>query len=401
MATALSFLSGRQITDANGTPQENARLYHYRATTTTALTVWTNSGATVAHAQPVECDAGGFVPLIYIDDTFNWKVVVTDQNDVTLRTYDNLPATPADDAGTGFAPSLYTWVQVTSAASPVALTSANAGNAYECDTTSGNIEFDLPSAASVGNGKGFVFKKTAAGNSLIIDPSGTQTIDDVSTSLTITGKDVTIGIYSNGAEWYTVISYGVFRVINNLAEETAPDVDADFMVIYDASAANEKKVKLHLAGGTVCAIIEDQKAQNTAGGTFTSGADQVRTLNTTVYNRNSTITALSSNQFTIKGGRWEIEWSAPASSHTASHQTILRNITAGTDVARGTSEWTTSDTARGDVQTRSIGSSVVTLASATTFEIRHRCSVTRATDGFGTQANMGTEIYTRVIVRAA
>jgi hypothetical protein len=207
MSTILSFLSGRQITNNSGVPQAGAKLYHYREGTTTALTVWTDDAATVAHGPPagvVTCDAGGFVPLVYVDDTFDWKVVIKTAADVTLQTYDNLPKAVTAASSAAFAPPLLEWTQVTSAASPVALTVNDAGNAYEADTTGGSIEFDLPDAASVGNGKGFYFKKTATGNSMIIDPSGSQTIDDVSTSLTITSKDTVIGIFSNGAEWYRV-----------------------------------------------------------------------------------------------------------------------------------------------------------------------------------------------------
>lgn len=210
MPTILSFLSGRQITNDSGVPQAGAQLFHYRATTLTALTVWQDSGATVPHAQPVACDAGGYVPLIYVDDTFAWKVIIKSSvatGSVTLKTYDNLQAAEASAAAVGFAPTLLPWNQKTSASSPIALTAADAGNAYEADTTGGSITFNLPGAASVGNGKGFFFKKTAAPNSMIIDPFGSETIDDVSASLSIGGKDTIVGIFSNGAEWYRVDGY--------------------------------------------------------------------------------------------------------------------------------------------------------------------------------------------------
>lgn len=220
MPTILSFLSGRQITNASGVPQSGAKLYHYRAGTTTNLTVWQNADGTGAHAQPVECDAGGFVPLIYVDDTFDWKVLITTAADVTLQTYDELPAAEADASAVGFAPPLLEWTQVTSSASPVALTAGDAGKAYEADTTGGSIEFDLPDAASVGNGRGFVFKKTAAANTLTLDPSGSQTIDD-STSAVIINKDIAYGIFSNGAEWYRTL--GMFGSLINVQAFTGTD----------------------------------------------------------------------------------------------------------------------------------------------------------------------------------
>jgi hypothetical protein len=205
MATILSFLSGRQITNINGAPQAGAKLYHYQAGTTNNLTVYSNQAGTTPHAQPVECDAGGFVPLIYVGSDSDWKVVVENAAGATLQTYDNLPKAVAEVSAANFAPPLLEWTQVTSASSPVALTAADAGKAYEANTTSGDVEFDLPSAASVGNGKGFWFKKTAAPNAMILDPSGSETIDDSSTSLSVTAKDVVIGIFSNGAEYYQIV----------------------------------------------------------------------------------------------------------------------------------------------------------------------------------------------------
>jgi hypothetical protein len=202
MATILSFLSGRQITNNNGAPQAGALVYHYQAGTTNNLTVYSNQAGTTPHAQPVVCDAGGFVPLIYVDDTSDWKIVVQTSGAVTLQTYDNLPKAVAEISAANFAPPLLEWTQVTSAASPVALTAADAGKAYEANTTAGSIEFDLPSAASVGNGKGFWFKKTASANTMTLDPSGSETIDDSATSLAVTQQYQVIFIASNGAEWY-------------------------------------------------------------------------------------------------------------------------------------------------------------------------------------------------------
>jgi hypothetical protein len=241
MATILSFLSGRQITNSNGVPQSGALLYHYQAGTTTNLTVYSNQAGTTPHAQPVVCDSGGFVPLIYIDDASDWKVVIQTALAVTLQTYDNLPAAEVETSTSSFASPLVTWNQVTSSSSPVTLLAANAGNAYEADTTSGSIEFDLPSAASVGNGKGFIFKKTASANSMIIDPSGSETIDDVSTSVTITNKDAVLGIFSNGAEWYrTFDALITVPTIQRFTSGTAQTY---------TPAANIRAIRVRMVGG--------------------------------------------------------------------------------------------------------------------------------------------------------
>lgn len=139
-------------------------------------------------------------------------------------------------------------------------------------------------------------------------------------------------------------------------------------------------------------IIEDQKSSGTDGGTFSSGADRTRTLNTLVRNVGTLVT-LSSNQFTLPAGTYYIEWSAPA-MQVHNHQTLLYNVTAATTVARGTSEFTNNGGTY--ASNFSHGSAVVTVAVSTAFEIRHRSQLTGTTFGFGRAGGLGTEIYTRV-----
>lgn len=139
-------------------------------------------------------------------------------------------------------------------------------------------------------------------------------------------------------------------------------------------------------------IIHDQKASGTDGGDFNSGADRTRTLNTLVRNI-GTLASLSSNQFTLPAGTYYIEWEAPALT-VQEHQSFLYNVTAATTVQRGTSEF--SGPGGAYAVSRSIGTAVVTIAGSTAFEIRHRCSSTKGTDGLGRGGGFGTEIYTRV-----
>lgn len=398
MATVLSFLAGRQITDSNGDPVSGALLYHYQAGTTNDLTVYSNQAGTTPHAQPIVCDAGGFVPLVYIGDASDWKAVIQTSGGATLRSYDDLPSAVAEVSADNFAPPLRLWVQVTSANSPVALTAADAGKAYEANTSGGSIEFDLPSAASVGNGKGFVFKKTSQSNSMLIDPNGSETLENSSNTFVFTANNTCIGIYSNGAEWYIVEAHGHFSIFNDLPENTSLDPDADFVLHYDTSASLSKKVKPNAFPGALYAIIEDRKAQNTNGGELTGGTDNIRALNTLAYNRASTV-SLSSNQFTLPAGNWEISWDAPA-FQVNHHQSMLYDVTGATVVARGSSEMC--ELGEEDVYTtRSFGCHRAALSGSRTFEIRHNVETTNATDGGGSQANRGQEVYTRVVIRAA
>lgn len=203
MATILSFMSGRQLTDADGEPLDGAKVYHYQAGTLTDLTVYTHQDGnplTHAHEQPVETITGGFVPIIYVDDASDWKVIVTDAADVVQSQYaaDNLSAAPADEASVGFAPPLLQWTPLTANAT---LTAADAGKAYECNSTAGNITVTLPSAASVGNGKGFCFKKIVGANSVFLAANGSEEIEGSSSDYTLSLFQQSIYIISDGANW--------------------------------------------------------------------------------------------------------------------------------------------------------------------------------------------------------
>lgn len=67
-----------------------------------------------------------------------------------------------------------------------------------CNTSSNNITINLPTAIS--NNATYVIKKIASTNSMIIDPSGTETIDG-STSVTITVENTCLTLISDGSNW--------------------------------------------------------------------------------------------------------------------------------------------------------------------------------------------------------
>src|SRR5690349_20190299 len=78
---------------SDGQPYSAAKLYTYRATTTTPLDVYTTSALNVAHANPVEADANGVFPAIYVNPAsgYDLKVILTTSADVEIYTEDNIP----------------------------------------------------------------------------------------------------------------------------------------------------------------------------------------------------------------------------------------------------------------------------------------------------------------------
>lgn len=140
------------------------------------------------------------------------------------------------------------------------------------------------------------------------------------------------------------------------------------------------------------ATIKDVKANTSAGGTFTSGAWQTRTLNT-LSDPTGLVTSLSSNQFVLPAGEYFIEATAPAFS-VNQHKAKLRNITDASDSLIGSSENMGSGSSSQGV---SIIKGSITLTDSKTFEIQHWCNLTQASVGFGVASSFGVdEVYTQV-----
>lgn len=144
-------------------------------------------------------------------------------------------------------------------------------------------------------------------------------------------------------------------------------------------------------------IVRDEKAANTAGGTFTQGADRTRTINTVVVNTIAGA-SLASDQITLPAGTFLIVASAPGHL-TGQHRAWLYNVSDSATTILGTSEYTL-NTSGGNIQTRSWVVGAFTIAASKTFEIRHRCAATRATDGYGIAVNFNSanEVYTTALI---
>jgi hypothetical protein len=312
-----------------------------------------------------------------------------------------------------------------SAVNQIDITNAATGGSPSIAATGGDTNIDLTLA---GQGTGGVVANFKQGTGLGLFDSDSshalrlktssnltanRTLDvvtgDADRALTIQG-DVTLPagtalVAANNLSDVSAAATALDNLVKNgvgsVTEDTAPSLPDDYVFTSDTSASSGvKKVKLqNIAVGAIIAIIEDQKAQNTAAQTLTSGSDQTRELTTLSYNRDS-IASLSSNRFTLPAGTWEIAWSAPyfISGGDRTAQSFLYNQTDATEVARGQSVWFGASGTGDDGNVYSSGSAVVTIAGSKAFEIRHRVS---STNTGGEPSNFGTEVYTRVIVRRA
>lgn len=147
-------------------------------------------------------------------------------------------------------------------------------------------------------------------------------------------------------------------------------------------------------------ILEERQTQGTDGGTFTQGAWQTRALNTEAIDVNGNC-ALSSNQFTLDAGTYEIVFWAAAFGCNG-HQCRIQNVTDGTTVQNGATVNVDNQDSGGDtVETSNVsqGADRFTIAAGKALELQHRCTTTQATNGFGKAANVATEVYAQVWLR--
>lgn len=150
-------------------------------------------------------------------------------------------------------------------------------------------------------------------------------------------------------------------------------VDTD-MIAADAVTAAKVGTKTF----TSYAIICDEKAADTNGGSFSASTWQTRDLNTEIADPDS-IVSISSNQFTLGAGTYLIEAEATA-KEVNRHILRIYNATSTSVVAYGMSAHASSG---GSVTDTATVTARVTITGNTAFEIQHWGQSSRSDYGLG------------------
>jgi hypothetical protein len=135
------------------------------------------------------------------------------------------------------------------------------------------------------------------------------------------------------------------------------------------------------------AIIADQKAQNTDGGTYTNGDFRTHDLNTEIADPDG-IVSIASNQFTLGAGTYLIKWVMELGAVIYA-KSRLYNITDTAVSQIGM----TGDGRAGENLT---GIGRITITGSTVFEIQLRGTNTVTSTGFGFASLFATEQYMTV-----
>lgn len=395
---AVRFVSPQvQALDLLGVKAPGAKLRFYDAGTTDAKTVYSDEGLSTAIDQSdgIAANSAGIWPEIFVG-TGTYKVTIHDADDNLIATYDDIDPSLSTNAGALAVANGGTGASTAAGArSNLGVYSQSAGDALDTRITDLETLTSNPILAASDT-------QTYAA-SFTPDFSAAETRDVTLTGpITVNAPTVTAGQKvrliliqdSTGGRTWSVNSAfkwpgGYVPPLSTTA--SAVDVLEGYARTTGIIEVTSFKRQDPLSN---IAILEDQKTQNTGGGTFTSGADRTRDLNTEAFDPDG-IVSISSNQFTLVAGKYLVEWEAP--SHNAGvNQSWLYNVTDASEVKRGSSEGNANGA---NLATTSRGAAIVTITSSKAFEIRHRCGSTSATNGFGYPANFGTEVYTRVVIR--
>lgn len=227
--------------------------------------------------------------------------------------------------------------------------------------------------------------------------------------------DKILCLYRSGADWYES-----WRSYGSSLDDARTYLGLGTAAVLDTGVANNNVIKADATGlpaidGSQLTdlntaetrgeylLVQDQKAQNTAGGGFTSGAWRTRDLNTEVVDEGN-VCSLAANQMTLIAGTYYFKISCPALAVTCHQAKLVESTSTVTIYGEvGTSEYSRRDTDNLSIATtRSLisGKFTVTAANVTAgqniFEVQHQCSFTVLSSGFGTYGNFTTEVYTVV-----
>ena len=147
--------------------------------------------------------------------------------------------------------------------------------------------------------------------------------------------------------------------------------------------------------------IKDVKGSGSAGGTFSTGSWQTRTLNVlnetaTDNNDGSDYAYIGSNRFTTIFDNVDFEGYS-AGFYVNVHQSRLYDITNSTLVVTGTNQKAIANT-QPSSNTSITAGTVHNPGVATTMEFQARCQTGRGSDGYGQAGSWGNEVYASIIL---
>jgi hypothetical protein len=173
------------ILDAYGNPLSLGKVYTYEAGTSTPKACYTSADKTSLATNPIILDAYGQA-TVYGEG--NYSLVIKTAVDITISTLHNFHYS---------IPTISNKMITSISADYSAL---NTDQIIKCNTAAGNITLNLPTAVGNSGREITVIKASADANTVILTPSGAETIIGSSSYTLSSAYDATI-LVSDGSGW--------------------------------------------------------------------------------------------------------------------------------------------------------------------------------------------------------
>lgn len=198
---------------------------------------------------------------------------------------------------------------------------------------------------------------------------------------------------SDGASWSTWATLGATSIA---AEDVTVTDSGAFYTATDVEGVLAEIAPQLVTGGLfdAYALLRDEKASTTGGGTLTSGAWRTRDL-AEKFDVGG-IVSVTANQFDLADGTYFVQAFASA-YHTGNHQIRIYNVDDSVTVGVGVNARAPSTD---EAQDPSKLSCRFTVSSGPkTFELQHRVTSTSASFGAGVNNDFGeVEVYAEVAI---
>jgi hypothetical protein len=188
------------LNPTTGLPANGAKLFFYQPGTTTKINTYPTSAdaiaGTNANSNPIVCNAYG-QPSVDIYVTSSYKIVAA-------------PSTDTDP------PSNSYWTEDNISLLPQTMSSSAKSSNYtilvtdkdkliKMDSSGGSKTINLIASASAGDGFVlYITKIDSSANTVTITPNGSEQIDGVNSSTTLSYQGEWIGLYNDGTQWFKI-----------------------------------------------------------------------------------------------------------------------------------------------------------------------------------------------------
>ncbi len=268
---------------------------------------------------------------------------------------------------------------------------ADHGKVFECTVA---ITIAITAAATLADGFWFGVRNSMSAGNVTVDPNASELIDGDTTR--VFGPSESGLIYCNGSAFKTI------GRDNQLIGDTGSGGTRGLVPApASGDAAANKFLK---ADGTwtavtsfrpKVAIVSDQQAANTGGGTPSASAWTKRTINAEESDADALL-SLSSSVIALTAGTYLVRGWSTFTENAQEHRLRLRNTSDGTTACLSATGRNREGGGSVNLQTPIEGR--FTIASTKNFELQYYCAGS-GSNGLGVASNLDSqvEIYTRLV----